>query len=125
MQGTQQLARLTFTAIPGQASAFMPLDLTAMNSARATTGLTPTSLINDGRLALIGGQPLVEARLTSASVRQVTIYGKTNVNYTLQQATNLVSAPWTTRGMYLLTDRSRVINVGNTTSRAIYYRARE
>jgi hypothetical protein len=125
MQGTQQLARLTFTAVPGQLSAFMPLDITAMSSARMVAGLAPTPLTRDGRLVLIGTQPLVEARFTGNNVRQVVIYGRTNVNYTLQQATNLVSAPWTTRGIYSLTDRSRVINVGTTTSRAIYYRTRE
>ena len=93
--GTQHLARLRFTAITNRPSAFVPLHFTGLSATRATTGSVPTALAVDGRVALIGTQPLLEA----TGARSMSIYGIPGITYTIQQTTNVGdTAAWTVRG---------------------------
>jgi len=73
LQGTQHLARLRFRAVPGQTSAFVPLHITSLIGTRAGTSLAPTPLAKDGRVVVVGTQPLLEPILGS-SLRQLMIY---------------------------------------------------
>src|SRR5262249_49506197 len=59
--GAQHLARLHFTTLAGQSSAITSLSLSSVSGTKATDGLTPTHLANNGRIIIVGDQPLLEA----------------------------------------------------------------
>jgi hypothetical protein len=130
LQGTQQLARLHFFANDGQTSAFVPLVVSSVQSTRADEGLAPTHLANDGRITVIGTQPLLENRFSTNGQREVVVYGRPGVNYPVQYATNLANGgTWFPRGTASMgTNLVRVVPVGNTVPpisvRAVFYRAR-
>jgi hypothetical protein len=126
LQGTQSLARLNFATVAGQISSFAPLHLESVTPTRADAGLAPTILANDGRVAILGTQPLVDARMANG-VREVIVYGKVGVTYQLQYATNLVNPIWTLRSQVAFTNFSRVFLPGNTppTNRPGFFRARQ
>ena len=101
LQGTQQLARLHFTAVPVHASTIVPLQVRFLAGQRAlATGggsggsagqfLPPTPLANDGRIIVLGEQPLIEGRLVrsgSQTRREISVYGLPNRSFTLQSST--------------------------------------
>lgn len=96
MQGTQNLARLNFTAVSGQGSAFLPLTVNSLGVTRAQPGPEPTLLANDGRIVVVSRQPLVEAQLTRTGQRVLAIYGTTGILYRIETTTNPAS-PWIQR----------------------------
>ena len=126
LQGTQTLARLNFLAATGQVSSFAPLHLQSVTFTRAEAGPAPTILANHGRAAIIGTQPLMDARLTNG-VRELVVYGKAGVTYQVQYATNLLNATWTLRSQVTFTNLSRSFLPGNTppTNRPGFFRARQ
>jgi hypothetical protein len=126
LQGTQHLAQFHFTALLNQASAFVPLHVHSLTGTRAGTGLTPRSLANDGRLAIIGGEPLVETMPPANGQRRIMLYGKRGVTYTIQQSTNLgPTGVWAPRGSLTLTNLFRPVIVGNVPPPPVFYRARQ
>src|SRR5205823_3427290 len=99
LAGTQQLARLHFTAAPGQSSAFIPLQYTALTAQRAQPGLSPTVILNSGRVTVVDGHALLEANVNPANgTRSVTLYGRPGTNYMVETSTNLTDPnawqPW-------------------------------
>jgi hypothetical protein len=98
LSGTQQLARLNFTAPEGQSSAFVPLNFSGISAVRTQPGLAPTVLHNDGRAVVVNGQPLLEAHLASLGARTLTLYGLIGTNYMIETSSipaNPISwAPW-------------------------------
>ena len=128
ISGTQHLARLHFTTVPGQASSFVPLDLGSMNGARAAAGNAPTLLANDGRVVVVGAKPLVEARAKGANQREVTLYGKRSTTYVIEYATNLVNGgTWRTRGTVFaasMTNMTQTLLL-NTPAPPVFFRARQ
>jgi hypothetical protein len=126
LQGTQHLARLRFTAVPGQTSAFVTLAISSMSSTRSAIGLTPTWLADDGRIAIISGQSLLEARLIDAGQRELTLYGKLGVAYTIESCTNFApEGSWTFLQQVTLTNLFQTLPAGNPTSTAIFFRAKQ
>ena len=127
LSGTQQLARLNFTAAPGQTSTFIPLELGNVSGQRAQPGLAPTLLLNNGRVVMVDGQPLLEAaRSYLDGVRWLTIYGRSGSNYMIETSTNPANpAAWQSWRVVGVTNL-----VGTTTADAgtngaiIFYRAR-
>ncbi|HEY0550610.1 MAG TPA: hypothetical protein VGF13_13480, partial [Verrucomicrobiae bacterium] len=90
--GTQELARLHFTAALPQSSAFIPLQLRDVFSQQAQPGPAPTVLANDGRVVAVNGEPLLES-FRVGDTRSLTLYGKPGTNYLLETSSNL-SASW-------------------------------
>ena len=124
LSGTQQIARLNFTAAAGQTSAFVPLQFNNVSGTRAQPGLAPTMLANDGRVVVVGEQPLVEALLVGG-VRTLSLYGKPGTNYMIETtATPAIPASWTPWRSLLLSEL-----LGTTPADAggpsIFYRAKE
>jgi hypothetical protein len=124
LAGTQQIARLNFTAAAGQTSAFVPLQFNNVSGTRAQPGLAPTMLANDGRVVVVGEQPLVEALLVGG-VRTLSLYGKPGTNYMIETtATPAIPASWTPWRSLLLSEL-----LGTTPADAggpaIFYRATE
>lgn len=123
--GTQLLARLNFTAVPVQSSAFVPLHLDTVTAQRATSGLAPTALLNDGRLVIVNGQPLLEAALDRGGSRSLTLYGQPGTNYVIETTgTPSNPASWTPLLNRTPASLQETISIGNS-SPAIFYRARQ
>ena len=126
--GTQRLARLRYTAVAGQISAFVPLHFTTLSETRLTPGQPATPLAVDGRIAVIGFQPLIEAVRSSTGARSLTLYGTPGTTNAIQQTTNLFNASaWTLRGNVTMgTNLVRTSALSSSASiRFIYYRLRQ
>ena len=125
-QGTQHLARLHFTTVAGQTSAFVPLSISSLSCTRATAGFAPALLANDGRLVVIGAEPLLEPLLGSNGRRQLILYGKKGVTYSIQSRTSLgPEGSWLIRASVPLpsTNFFRILPAPSPTAPLIFYRA--
>ena len=128
LSGTQHLARLHFTAVGGQISAFVPLTLNNAVGLRATPGLAPSALLHDGRVVVIGTQPLLEALAsTNAPSRVLSIYGIPERSYRIDKTTTPANSgswvPWQT---ILVTTPPYYLNAtADTNAAGIYYRVQE
>jgi hypothetical protein len=126
LQSTQQLARLHFETLVGQPSAFAPLNISSVACARATDGLTPTMLVNDGRIVIVGAQAMLEAVLSGAGQRQLVLYSKPGVTNIIQSRTSLAtSAVWANRNSYTVTNLVRTVPAPSPTAPLIFYRLRQ
>ena len=126
IQGTQHLARLSFTAISGQTSGFFPLHVSSLNGTRAGAGLTPTLLANDGRIVVVGAQPLLEQLASGPGQRQAMLYGKIGVTYRIEYSTNLADkSSWKLRGTQAMTNLFRALSLGTSPAPPVFYRARQ
>ena len=122
--GTQILARLSFTAAPEPASAFVPLLLETVSAARATPGLAPSFLLNHGRAVILNREPLVEA-LTASNTRTLVLYGHPGSNYVVETAAS-VTGPWQSRPNGTHPALFTTFDISNGTNVAtLFYRARE
>ena len=123
---TQRVARLHFTAASAQRSAFVPLSVVNLECIRSSPGLTPTPLANDGRVVVIGGQPLLEGRVGPKGERELILYGQPGARYQLDSSLNpddpQAWRPWQES---LLTNLFQILPIGSETLSPIFYRARE
>jgi hypothetical protein len=128
LQGTQRVARLHFRAVPAQNSGFAPLYLSAMHASMGEEALEPTLLINEGRVAVVGAQPLLAARYRTRTQREVTIYGHRNTAYVIEVSTNLSNGgDWRTRGSIpaaSMTNLSQSL-ILNTPAPPVFWRVRQ
>jgi len=117
---------LRFTAPTGQASGFSPLHFVSANGTRVAAGLTPSAMATDGRIFVLGSQPLLEQVTTTNGQRTLNLYGKIGVTYRLEYTTNLAAGgSWTLRGTATLTTNYfRTVPVGNSPAPPVFYRAR-
>jgi len=125
LQGTQRLAQLNFAAVTNQSSAFVPLHISSMAGTRVAAGLTPSTLANDGRVAIVADQPLLETLPANNGNRQLMFYGKRNSTNRIQYATSLgTNVVWTNRATIIITtsNQYRVLPVGNSPPPPIFYR---
>ena len=95
LYGPTAVGELGFTAVPGQSSAFVPLQV------RDVTGLKPdgTNVANaygyPGRVVVIGPEPLLEAWLSGQTNVALRLYGNPGSNYLMSWTTNLPPTTWT------------------------------
>lgn len=105
LQGTQQLAQLSFEAVSNQFSAFVPVTVrnpsgAKPNGAAYDNYVTPASLI-----AVIEGEPLLLPWMGQNSARYLNLYGRLGVAYQLQYSANVKTpAPWTPAWNYVQTN---------------------
>ena len=124
LSGTQQLARLHFTVVAGQGSAFLPLQLSDVTGLRAQPGLAPGVLLNHGRGIAVEVQPLLEA-LNIGGARTLTLYGRAGTNYVIESAAS-PAGPWQLQYSVTLTNLLYSLDASaGTNAPAIFYRARE
>jgi hypothetical protein len=104
----------------------VPLHITSVIGTKAGTSLAPTPLAKDGRVVVVGTQPLLEPILGS-SLRQLMIYGKPGATYTIQYSTSLAPvATWIFRASVpMTTNNFRAVNVGTSVAPPVYYRLRQ
>jgi hypothetical protein len=127
LAGTQRLARLHFSTPGGQPSAFVSLHIPYLFGERATAGLAPSSILNDGRVVLIGNQPLLEARSGPGGLRVVSLYGHPGKSYSVEISTVPENSgswqPW--RSVELSDFLHSIDATEGTNFPSNFYRARE
>jgi hypothetical protein len=125
LNGTQQLARLNFVTAPGQTSAFIPLHFDSVTGQRSQPGLAPSVLAHEGRVVVVGSQPLLEANIGNLGARTLTLYGKPGTNYVIETSSNPANpGSWTTLTNRTPTSLQETLPAGVGTP-TIFYRARQ
>jgi len=127
LQGRQQLGMLQVTAVSNQASAFVPLDITEVRAGTLDGRvLTPEGTAQDGRVAVVADEPLLEAWLGPDRQPMLNLYGKTGTNYAVESTPMLVSpVVWLTEQNVVLTNVVQPVSPRGTTNAAQWYRAQE
>lgn len=122
LQGTQLVARLDFMAVSNQTSGFVPLRIDAI---AAYAG--PKSILNlfgqNGRVAVVGEEPLLEAGFGQARNRLMSLYGKPGSSYAVQYSTNL-GAGWSLLQRVPLTNLVQFVDL-NRPDNIVFFRAFE
>jgi hypothetical protein len=91
--GDELIGSLCFTPVSTE-SAFVPITIANLSVTNAD-GNVPGASASGNRIAVIADKPLLEALLGSHHERLLALYGKTNQNYEIREATNPVTAsPW-------------------------------
>jgi hypothetical protein len=112
LQGTQQLAQLSFMAISNHNPALLPLPIQHTSALKPNGSSYTNCVAPTATIAVIGGEPFLFASTAPDSSRSLTLYGLLGVNYQLQYATNL-GAPtiWTPVWNYAQTNNPITIGV--------------
>ncbi len=120
------MARLHFSAVAGQSSAFVPLHLAGPVVMRAEEGLAPTVVSKDGRAVVIADRGLLEASAGTNGTRLLTLYGIPGVSYTIETSpTPTIPASWAFWQTYMPTNIEAVLVLPAPAGPSIFYRARQ
>jgi hypothetical protein len=121
LQGTQQIAQLTFTAISNEYSAFVSLPFESVNAVKPDGSAYTNYITPAARIAVIEGQPLLEASLASNAARDLTLYGRLGVSYELQSSTNLaLPSQWNSVWSYVQTNGAMTVEVDSLNPNIFY-----
>jgi len=122
--GSLTLARLNFTALSNQHSAIVPLRFTEARATQPNGNLLSRPKTADGRVFIIGEEPILDAVLETNGARTLVLYARPERHYTIESNTNLASADsWSAwQEIDLLGRWARLPNPGNGGS-TVFYRA--
>jgi hypothetical protein len=119
LQGTQQIALLTFTDTATPVSAIVTLTPTNISGFH-TNGLAFSNLVaNAGTVILVHTEPVVQA-VVNAAERDLFVYGRLGTNYEIQSTMTLTPPNWQPIVDYTQTNGVLVIPVGTGGSAAFY-----
>ena len=122
ISGSAQIAQLSFQAVAGQRSTFMPLAISSMAAMDASGVSYPNYIPRNGETVVVGDVPLLRGAPASGSSRTLTLYGKVGLNHELQYNTNvLATASWHSAMSYLQTNTAQQVVV-TSSSPVIFYR---
>ena len=96
-----------------------------MNSAKVEPGLAPTHLANEGRIVIIGTQPLLDPYIDSNNQKQMIVYGRQGLSYSMQYVTNVMDTNWLLRSRIVMTNIFRPFSPGSSPAPPVYWRARQ
>jgi len=119
------LGQVTFTSISNQPSAFLPLAVadTAAPLPNGETG-TPYKTNQNGEVVVLHTNSLLRTYRGTNGLEYLTLYGLSDINYTIESATNL-NPPIGWQSVYTLTPANFIaITPGlETTNPAMFFRA--
>jgi hypothetical protein len=122
IQGTQQIAQLSFLGNTNQQSSFVTLPVVQIMGNKPNSGTYSNYVTYAGMVAVVDGQPLLRAALSEDSGRSLTLFGRYGANYQLQFTTNL-SQPYGWQPLLDYTQTNAVINMGiGSSNPVIFYR---
>lgn len=84
-----ELARLAFTSASGNRSAVANLALTRLNFQPVTLTVVTNAMTADGRVFVIGNEPVLGATFTETGDREVTLYGLPGLTYVTESSTTI------------------------------------
>lgn len=124
--GAKQLGQLTFTAVAGQSSAFVPLQVTSLAATRPDASPVSQLVAQSGRVVVVGYQPLLEALRAPDGSRTLMLYARPNATYAIEYANALSgSNRWTSWVRVPMTDLSTTLQPTQPIEPSVFYRAYE
>lgn len=125
-QGDQQIAQFNFVTASNQPSAFIQLSPRSVQARNVDSSVTSNILLQDGRMVVIGNEPLLETSLGANRSRNLTLYGKPGASYQIQYCTNIVNPPaWTYLMRVPMTNLSEVFTGLDGSKTSMFLRAYE
>jgi len=94
LQGDQALASLRFAARSNGPSVILPLLMKDLEARKLDGSLVANPGAFDGRVVVVGAEPVLEGRHTGDGTRRISFYGNVGVSYEIQSSVALMSAPW-------------------------------
>jgi hypothetical protein len=126
LQGNQQIAQLNFTLASNQPSAFVHLQPQTVQVATADASVVTNLVVSQGRLVVIGNEPLLESSMGPGGSRNLTLYGKPWASYEIRSSTNLTDpAGWSFMTRLPLTNLFQVLENLDASKPALFLRALE
>jgi len=125
LTGTQQVAQINFTAVAGQSSAFVPLQLVAIDGRHGDSSSFATQFGQSGRITVVAGQPLLEAQFASDGGRNLILYGIPGATYQIQISSSLRDGDWSDWTRVSPTNLSQVISGVSPLLATAFFRAYE
>jgi len=122
LQGTQQIAQLSFLAVSNQHSAFVPLPIGSVIAAKPDASDYSNYIPHAGLVAVVRTESLLEAAVSTDQSRYLALFGRLGVRYQLQYSTNLaIQGNWRPLLDYLQTNIVMTIDM-DSSNPTIFYR---
>jgi hypothetical protein len=126
LQGNQPLAQLTFNAVAGQSSAFVPFAPQSFQAQRGDGSAVANIVSQPGRVVIVGNEPLLESSIGPGPSRNLALYGKPWSSYKIQYSTDLSNpAGWTDLTAVAMTNLMQMIYGLDPSKNIVFYRAYE
>ena len=124
LSGTQQVAQINFTTPAGQSSAFVPLQIAAIDGRHGDNSPFALQFVQNGRVIVIAEEPLLEAQLAPDGSRSLILYGKPGASYQIQAANSVgIGDNWNDWTLVSLTNLSQAISAVNPPWPVAFFRA--
>lgn len=124
--GAKQLGQLTFTAVAGQSSAFVPLQVAGLAAIKPDASPVSQVVAQSGRVVVVGYEPLLEALRAPDDSRTLMLYARPNATYAIEYANALSSSnPWTFWTRVPMTGLSATLQPTQPIQPSVFYRAYE
>jgi hypothetical protein len=121
--GTQQVASLYVTALPGQSSAFVPLLLENVTGTQPDGTVVGNLTAQAGRIVVVGHQPLLEALRSTNGLVQLIFYAQPGTTNEIQATTGLTPTnSWATSETITATNLMRFLQPVPVTNRSLFFR---
>ncbi len=124
--GRRTVGLLEFQAPSNQVSRIVPVSVLGVTAMQGNGVPVPAPLGTNGRVVVVGAEPLLEPLLATNGVQTLRLYGRPGHTYTLESAPALIeNGSWRVEWQGTMTDLSRSFDVPRPASGTIFYRARE
>jgi hypothetical protein len=118
------LAQLGFLALPQTHSVIVPLGLSQLSGTQADGSAAAKPGTVNGRVFVIGKEPLLDAWLEPDFSRKLTLYGKPGSSYEIDFTTNLLGGHWQFGWHWPMTNTFAAFDAHDAL-RQVFYRAEE
>ena len=118
---TRTLARLSFVSVPQVHSAIVPLVVSQPVALETGGQAAAKPAAENGRVIIVGLEPVLDTMLGSNSSFTLTIYGNIGSNYQTAFSTNIASTNWQAGSSVLITNQQQNINL-SATNTLMYFR---
>jgi len=125
LQGAQEAALLSFSAVSNQTSAFIPLRLSGPMATKFDGALVTNVALYPGRVTVIGNEPLLEAMRGADGNMDLILYGRPDATYTLETSPTLAPPEWQDSQSLTLSNVTGVILLPPPTNASEFYRLRQ
>jgi hypothetical protein len=118
------LAQLGFLSMPQTHSVIVPLGLSQLSGTQSDGSAAAKPGTLNGRVFVIGKEPLLDAWLEPDFSRKLTVYGKPGSSYEIDFTTNLLGGHWQYGWHWPMTNTFMAFDA-NDALRQVFYRAEE
>lgn len=122
--GEQELCRLQFVPLTNVPSAFVTLRVLSVSARKPGAALVPGVLSQNGRVVVIGREPLLEPRRAAGPWRELVVYGNPWASFLIEGAASLSGSPWQVLARFPSTNLVSVVSVP-ADDQMRFYRAAE